>query len=289
MPEIFFDHEKISINGRSFVPMISDIESEKNNVVSVYLDGSPQSYLKWDSSLDKAYASENRILWHLDLGLEKGMIQNITDNAARMRACETLTEKVTAELLDNSFAIMPFCGHLHNLLLPGEEPIFKATEQALDRLVQYLAELSFSLPDLPIMVAIDVTGINPIELIVHFHRERFSHLLLAIKGMPFTYPNLIWKEGKGVLGSFNSSKPLQIKSEIAVLLPNENIKSFPNLENYLLHSISKQENIRLLYEDFATDEWEELDTLIVFEPLSEKQQRIAKGFEAAGGKLKYQS
>lgn len=285
-----FDHNHLYIDEKPFIPTISSDWEEEFNTYLVQLDASPSSLLRWEGIIEEVKKVQEKgkyLIWQLDFDFSSGFEEeDPIFFSARNKAVEYWVEKVFPLFSESTLAVSLYQGELDSLTDDSaSDDLFFERERIIEPLLTYLQKLAISIPEsISIMAAFDVRKIPPQDLLYHFRRDRFAHILLALRGSRVSYPSITWIEGKGSLGSLDASfskKPNKEKN--GFLLP-ERSKCTQELLQEVDQKYSLQD-IRFLYEDFATDEWEELDRILVVSPLSEKQKRICMGFEAAGGEV----
>ncbi len=290
MKDVRFDHRHIYVDDRPVCPTISSVDTSSDALV-ISLDASPNSLLDWKDAVEKAEEAAGRqqqIVWHLAFHFSSSISQeDPIFHAARKKAVEHFSQEILPSFADSTLFVSFFQGSIDDLhLLEKKKELFVQREETLEFFLQQIQELALSIPEnFPISLSFDVREIPVRDLLYHFKRDRFSHILLALRGNSISFPSLSWIEGKGKLGNWDPSlsDKKTTQERIGFVLPPKEKLSEETLS--LIEKRFSLSSIRFLYEDFATDEWEELDLLLFLSPLNEKQKRISLGFQAAGGEI----
>lgn len=275
---LLWDHNGFTLDGDRFIPLISYGDDEKANTKVVRLCCSIDSSLKWD--IDETPGKN--ILWHLDFSFSQNIFaEDELAISCRERACSAFVDNVLPEYKESSLGVLIY---LDDIPLSNFST-FDKKERFLDLLTDKWQLITCLIPEeYPIFVAFDVRKIGPLDFLYYFRKERFFNLIPILKGSPISFPSLVWEEGKGKLGFFgekiNTFRHTEEKT--GLLLPRKNFRKDRALQNLLA---DPKEDIRILYEDFAVEEWDNLESVIAYKPLSEKQERILQGFQAAGGNV----
>ncbi len=190
------------------------------------------------------------ILWELDFGIESLAPAPL---ASYQLAVRTFAERVWEKHAAQTVGV---------ILYKGKVPPFPIEEFA-----DYLHHLAAALPDEVAPFALfDCEG-DPML----FSKEIFPYVHLGFRSGPI-----------GAVRWGETIEPLRYDGKVGVVLPlREKGLRFDELKPYLGGSY------RLIAEPYITEEWDDLDELIIFPHLiSSWGMRMVKGFEAAGGKIK---
>lgn len=213
------------------------------------LDASLASDLQWEQEV-----SAPHILWELDFSITQLSPPHL---ASHQLAVKHFVETVWEAHQEKTLGV---------ILYKGKKPLFP-----LEAFAEYLHHLAALLPDeVPPFALFDCPG-DPL----HFSKEIFPHIHLGFRHSPF-----------GILEWGETFRPLRYDMSLGVLLPlREKGVAFEMLQKRLA---SVQVPYRMIAEPYLTEEWDELDELIVFPDLiSPWGLRMVQGFEAAGGKVTY--
>ena len=218
----------------------------------VTLDATPYSDLKWDVIPQKP------ILWELEWG--ELNLRNLPSFQIAMRI---FNETIWKSHKEKTLGL---------ILYRGGVPDFK-----IELLADMLHQLGALLPDeVPPFALFDLeaSGSYYTQL---FSKELFSHIHLGFRSASFGALSWIGDE----------IKPLRHDAKLGIALPLRSKVAQDTtidicLETLQLNAIP----YRLITEMYLTEEWDELDHLIVFSSfLSPQGLRKVKGFEAAGGTI----
>lgn len=268
-PFASFDHSRFYLDGKPFFPMVYEEEGlppKEFNSVLIRLPAAVHEDLFWDQKLILAEELMGKgffILWELDFNWEK---INFTDKQTYLSlkiACEEFS-RVYSRFEKASLGVLLYKG---------------AIGIDLDSLINFITVLAPSLPDLlPIVLAFE--GDRPeVELLELLHKDKFEHFLIAYQGtLPISA--LSWQKGASSLGYLGKDRPLNFVEKKIGVIYSSNHKEMEEIIQNL------NGPYKVIYENFATEEWDGLDLLITVEKEpSNKVERILKGFEAAGGEV----
>ena len=218
-----------------------------NSLHHLQLDGSLASDLKWEIQ-----ECPPNTLWELDFQIQALIPAHLASHQLAVKVfAKSLWEKFQKESLGV-------------ILYKGEVPPFP-----LDAFADYLHLLAAYLPDeLPAFALFNTRG-DPLL----FSKELFPHIHLGFSHPP--YGALQWGE---------RLKPQWSDGKIGVVLPpQEKGVSFTEIESLLPMPITQY---RLIAESFLTEEWDELEEILIFPKwISSMGRRMVQGFEATGGKV----
>lgn len=208
--------------------------------------------LNWEQALEKAkrLVSENRrILWVLDLGLERADF-DLEDEMAFQAA---------------SVAIRQFCSCC---LVPGVDGVVlyrgRLDLSLADSMAAWLRMGAALLPeDLSIFLDFDVTGMSRIDALSLSSPERFEHFEVRLS------PEV------RIFGKDPS---------LGICIPEAD--AWEEVEKILKKLDEEKRSYRVVYEAFLTEQWDGLDEILVLEEvLSARGLRKLKGFLASGGRV----
>lgn len=293
-----WDHKQIYLKGKPFTPLIYEREGEPPkgfNTAQVRLPAHLHDDLSWEKEILLARNLVKKgylILWHLDFGLPDIVWEDEPSFLALKIGAEQFKKRIFPEFEEASLGILLYKGGLDIRekfqWTSKQQENWERSEGkdkrlfCLDTFAYYLHLLAPHLPDsLPLLLALDGREIPPEELFLLLHKDRFEHFLIALKAsIPF--PALSWGEGTPSLGYLGETLFLPPKEEAKV-----GILYAPGIEEIL----AKLQGIpyRILYENFATEEWDGLEAILVpGKEISSKAKRILLGFQAAGGAISWE-
>ncbi|HSW73313.1 MAG TPA: hypothetical protein VLG44_07925 [Chlamydiales bacterium] len=268
-PFASFDHQSFYLDGKPFFPMIFEEEvlpPKGFNSVLIRLPAGIHEDLLWDEKLSFAEELMEKgyyILWELDFNWDK---ISFTDKQASLSlkiACDEFS-RIYPRFEKASIGMVLYQGTI------GID---------LDSLINFITVLAPSLPDLlPIVLAFEGDR-SEVELLKLLHKDNLEHFLIAFKGtLPISA--LAWQRGASSLGYLGKDQPSPyLEKKIGVIYSSNH-----NEMELILNKLDKP--YKVLYENFATEEWDGLDLIISVEKEpSTKVQRILRGFEAAGGEV----
>lgn len=191
---------------------------------------------------------EGEVLWHLDFKIKS---------------------LIPAHLASYQFAVRRFNEVVYNketlgvILYQGPVPSFP-----LEEFADFLHHVAAELPeDLPAFALFDCKG-DPLL----FSKEIFPHIHLGFRSGPI-----------GVIEWGETLIPKRYDQRVGVALPlTEKGLQFDEVDACL-----KSGSYRFINEPYLTEEWDDLDEIIIFKDLiSPWGRRMLQGFEATGGKIK---
>lgn len=315
---ITWDHSYFYVDGEKFFPFIQEGE-DGDKVSNSILITIP--YLAEEDILDSLHKKANLavlegkwIVFELSFPWDKKplFIQDASCFFSFGLWIEELLGKFWATFKDNTLAFVVFRGVVdfssyfiwteqQELLYQeklGEYPSLKEEEVrsffAADLFSEYLQRLCSFLPDTtPVLCLIDASLLKGLSLAAYmFSKERFGHLILALKNAPLVLSPLTWDEGKafgGFIGRGNPPLADCQEPKIGVCLPAfEKMTSdgLGVLEDLLVKLLDKKSNFRIIQEGNLHESWDGIDDLIVISPLLSVQGlRKLRGFTAAGGRV----
>lgn len=222
-----------------------------DKIHSIPLDASLRSDLMWDVKTDVS-----NILWELEFDIHTLSPVHL---ASYQLAVTHFVQKVWEKHRENTLGV---------ILYKGKAPPFE-----VEAFADYLHHIASHLPDeAPPFALFDCAG-DPLK----FSKEIFPHIHLGFRSGPVG--PIQWKE---------TLVPRFCNAKIGVALPLREKGLQFDVVDACLHLLD-QEKIpyRLIAEPYLTEEWDDLDEMIIFPDLiSEWGLRMIQGFEAAGGQVK---
>lgn len=288
------DHSGFYHTDQPFFPQLQEANEpllEKNNVVILSLPARLQDDLDWSSQKEegkKILEQGKYLLWELDLGLNQFVFAP-HDSAAFFSFCLAL-EEFTTQILplfqEKTFGVILYRGGFQpETSFPrsvwestftewqegrGDYPLFCA-----QTLAEYLHRLGSVLPvEILPFVFFDVSDLlSAAKTAQLFSKERFAYLHLILKGAKIPFQGIAWER----------QQPCSLPP-LGLYLPKDPYLT-PSLLNCLDELISKLSlPFRVITEEKLTEEWNDLDLLIVpTEAVTLQGKRKLQGFCAAGG------
>ena len=219
---------------------------------SISLDTSLRSDLTWNLTID-----DINVIWELDFDIQT---LNPVYLSSYQLAVRNFIERVWKKHQNNTLGV---------ILYKGKIPPFE-----IEVFADYLHHIAISFPDeLPSFALFDCHG-DPLK----FSKEIFPHIHLGFRSGPIGA--IQWGE-RGVV-------PLRYDAKIGIALPlREKGLQFPEVDHCLHFLDQKKTPYRLIAEPYLTEEWDDLNEIIIFPKLiSNSGLRMIQGFKAAGGKIK---
>jgi len=317
-PFISWDGKSLFIEGAPFFPVVQSegVPCAGYNAVMLRLEGGLHDDLNWKKELEQAKVLTQQgfyILWELGLGI--GSSFSLDDEPS------FLTLKIALE--EFSKKIQPFSRQSIGVVLyKGKadcskeflwtekqqenfkkwlEDRYSKEERALkneaglealfclDSLLHFLMLFTPYLPDsLPVVLCLDLSSVASFYEAADFlHKERFEHFILAVKGAKIPFAGLAWEEGgssMGYLGNKTFTEPSSAE-RVGLLFSRASLEE-EAFETMVEALNSRGISFRLLYENFATQDWDGLDYIVhATDAISVKTKRILHGFCAAGGRV----
>ena len=218
---------------------------------SILLDASLKSDLIWDIK-----SEDSPIIWELDFAIQT---LNPAHLASYQLAVRSFIEKIWEKHQENTLGV---------ILYKGEIPPFEIEDFA-----DYLHHIAAELPDeVPPFALFDCPG-DPLK----FSKEIFPHIHLGFRSGPI-----------GAIQWGERFIPRRYDAKIGIALPlREKGLQFDEVDQ-CLHFLDREKiSYRLIAEPYLTEEWDDLDEIIIFPTLiSAWGLRMIQGFEAAGGEVK---
>ncbi len=310
--ELIFDHVQCHHDGKPFFPLVQEYPDpicDWSHAVTIRLPARQSDDLDWSEPLKLArdLLSKNKwILWEFDFGLAEGNLdlEDQTRFYTFSLAIDEFKAKVWPEFMVHTFGVSLYKGpadfasrinplHFEEWLseLPFQLP-FHRELYCTELFAQYLHRLLSFFPDtVNSFVFLDLSNAASLsQTALIYSKKRFEHVHLAIKGSDLPIPGLRWEQsgslggwvGMGDKRGFMGSVPT-----LAVCLPQDgacDADLMDRLESLLQTLIQSGEPFRLICEERLTEEWNEVDLLVVFsDRISPQGKRKLQGFYAAGG------
>ena len=221
-------------------------DPEPSSISTICLDASLTSDLRWDIDTDA-----DNILWELDFQIKNLSPISLSSYQLGVRV---FAEKIWEKHRDNTLGV---------ILYKGKVPPFPMEDFA-----EYLHHIGAMLPDeTPPFALFDCAGDPTL-----FSKEIFPYIHLGFRSGPI-----------GIIKWEESLKPRRFDARVGVALPLRG-KEMGSVKKYLSDLDAKGTPYRLIAEPYITEEWDDLDTLVIFpELISSWGMRMVQGFEAAGG------
>lgn len=304
------DHRGFYLSGSPFFPLIQDSAEPQNwsNTVLIRLPAHLSDDLNWlkeKQIAELAVSMGKHILWEIDLGLDT--FQFLPEDSASFYSFSLVLEEFSKKLWpafqNHTFGVALYRGEADlSARFPlsyWEKPFLEWSSANPDYELyssqlfsEYLHRLISFLPESAQPFAIiDVRKIRSSARVSQlFSNERFEYLHLALKGAGAPFSGICFEEGyaaQGWLGSIACSEQCIPAPLVGVCLPKD-----PYIDSLLIQKMDtlitdlkdKGEPFCIVSEEKLTEQWDGLDTLIVFSSaLSPQGKRKLLGFEAAGG------
>lgn len=312
---IAIDHLHCYRNAEPFFPLIQDGDlpiSDWAHAAVVCLRARPQDDLNWSTAIESAKrmtALGKWVLWELDFGFGEGNI-DLSDQTAFYSytvAVEEFVSKVWKEFSAETFGLIVYRGNgdfakrVSNIKeryleeKGAEDSPFHQELYAAEMFAQYLHRLVSFLPEglasIALINACSHSSLAQAALI--YSRRRFEHVHLALCGTPLPIPGLCWQNGGSSGGWIGSGNPILEPASVpsrGVCLPQDHYcdaQFLSQLDSLLESLLRSKEPFRLVCEERLTEEWNDLDELIVFSgQMSPQGKRMLQGFIAAGGAIR---
>ncbi len=305
IPFVYWDYKEFLLQGKPFVPLIYEGEGQVPlgfNAVLLRLPAGLYDDLDWEKEVHIAEELVQKgyyLLWQLDFGLAA---IDLTDGPSFLNLKIAVVEfqKVFARFEKNSLGLLLYSGPLDisaNFIWSEKqkEHLQKLFEESspcdedqlrrlfcLDSLLNYFSLLAPHISDsLPLFLAFDPVGLSQYEMLELLHKERFEHFLLAIKSENLLIPAFSWQKGNSPFGYIGKDAFIPRQERCLGLIFTEEKKAMENILQKL-----KGKPLKILYENFATESWDNLDVLIFAQNSSSNRiKRVLRGFQAAGGTI----
>jgi hypothetical protein len=325
--EITFDPNYLYINQEKFFPILQEVADSLEfldlvNGVALRVDCSLDSDFEWSDVFtlaQQAVEAGKWILWELDFHFqdEKVFLQNSAVFYSHGIAIGEFLKTLWTPFKESTIGASLFRGSVdfakyfvwteelerHYLEKKEEGLSFQLNERlsdfskklfAADIFSDYLHRLSSFFPEelLPFCL-LDVSSIkSSAELAFLLSKERFQHILLALKKSKIPLGYLNWEEGQCLGGWIGRGAPYfssVFEVNIGVCLPLEEMLNEELLQelDFIFEELSNsQVPYRVIPEAYLNEQWDGIDDLIVLrKAISAQGLRKLKGFLAAGGRI----
>ena len=254
--------------GSPYVPVISPRPRE-GEVCAIRLDLTLDSELKWEGIAK----GEGPLFWQLDFGLDRATFP-WNSGAALSALCKAAAFFRDGYLAQYKARTLGVCLYQGPLTADGVEVV-----------AGYLQQLAALFPDeLPLFACFDIEQpVGPTQLAQMIAPDSFPYLHIGLATS--CYPlGVLRRRGEDWVAF-----PLHNRS-LGVVLPLAKSLASAMMRREIDHLIDQLQNkgtpYRLLYESHLSEQWDELDALVLFSAaLSDQGKRKARGFVAAGGTL----
>lgn len=282
LPIFHWDHNTFYKEGKPLSLFLSKKEKDTEGVI-LTLPAMPSHTLYWQPWIEKADHLQKQgkfLLWQFDFGKETLKKGAIFEGACK-QAVQTFTQTIWPLFASVSLGAILFEGEAKEVWNPLDLSPFFSLLETLRSLASFLPE------NLPPFLLWDLQHLSSgIDQVYFLNKEHFEYFVLGLKGSLFRYPAFSWERGQANLGSienpFWKRPPFET---LGVLLPKP-LCLDKSWELFFFELQKQRVPFRLLYESYATEEWDGLDIIYAKkEGLSIKANRIIQGFEAAGGKV----
>jgi hypothetical protein len=325
--EITFDPNYLYIDQEKFFPILQEMEDTSDsldsvNGVVIYINCAQDADFQWEDAIllaEKAVELGKWILWDLDFGLHEKRIF-LEDSAAFFSneiAMNEFIKTLWRPFQEQTIGACLFRGgvefakyfvwteqHEQLYLEKSRESAFLNSDPDLEEMGRklfaadvfsdYLHRLSSFLPENLIPFCLfDVSSVeSDAALSLLLSRERFQHLLLALKHSRLPLGSLKWEEGKCFGGWIGRGAPYfsavhDVTLGVCVPLEEKMTKDLlKQLDDVFVELDRLQVAYRVISELYLNESWDGIDEIIVFgSAVSTQGLRKLKGFLAAGGKV----
>ncbi len=274
-PTFTFDHHHFYRNG---IPLFLEISEniEEGNTLFLPISALLQSTLSWEEEKEKAFFAIQKnkyLLWHLDLSWEGrcSVKEKVLFLPTAIQAARAFSEKLAPLFVENTVGVSLFLG----------EPL-KEKEEWLEEIHEMASHLPSNVAP---FLFFDLSSMKSYKEQVEFlDKSLLERFVLGLQNNRIFYPSLSWKQGRGNLGIFSGEKE-ENNPLIGILLPSPLVLE-PFWDDLFRELEEKKVKYRLLYQNYATGEWDGLEEIWTFSScVNKKMERILQGFEAAGGKV----
>lgn len=327
--EITFDTNYLYLDQEKFFPILQEMGDcadclDSVNGVVIYVDCGDNADFKWEESralAEKAVELGKWILWELDFHLQEKQVF-LQDTSAFYScgiAVEEFVKALAAPFAESTLGVCLFRGgvdfakyflwteeHERHYVEKQKESLFLQSDPNLDSIgrklfaadvfSEYLHRISSFLPDtLAPCCFLDATSIESSSfLALLLSRERFQHLLLALKHAKLPLGCLNWEEGRSFGGWVGRGAPYfsavhDVTLGVCVPLEEHMRKELMDQLDLVFAKLDQMEvPYRVIPELYLSESWDGIDELIVLSAgLSAQGVRKLKGFLAAGGRVVY--
>ncbi|MEM7175308.1 MAG: hypothetical protein AAF443_05225 [Chlamydiota bacterium] len=263
--EIQVDYRGFFRDEKPYAPVISPCPSE-GQVGIISIDLKLDSELKWK----KLASAKESIFWQLNFGLNcPAFPWNSPVALSALKSSATcFVDHLLSQHKEQTLGICLYDG-----------PIRASSRQML---ANYLQQLAAIFPDeAPLFACFDPGQItSPTDIARLIAPDYFPYLYIGLTTS--RYPlGILHRRGDNWVG-----RPLQ-RPSLGVVLPSEEQLSSAHvsaIDQVIDRLQTSATSYRIVYESQMSEQWDELDSLILFAAtLSEQGKRKVRGFVAAGG------
>lgn len=276
-----FDQLHFYLKGKPIYPRIKEGGGAAAEGVMIDLLARASDDLEWKPSLDQARMllqdqDSLQVIWVLDFGIETTFFSAAEDQMlfyTFVLALETFCNIVWPEFKERTLGVVLYRGQ-------GTQSVEEA--EVLGKLLHRLASfLPDSVAPLAILEHAQET-LSLAQLAMMYSKRRFGPVGLMLKGGEWPFFNWQWdSQLPGFIWCDGANK--------GVCLPSDPMCDpfFLQELNLCLKALLQEGTaFRIVSEEFLTEEWNGLDTLIAFpSKISLSGQRKLQGFEATGGEI----
>ncbi len=293
-------HRGLFLEGRPFIPLIAEDskDSEECHAVCIKLPAFLDSDLLWDEQMHQAELLVSRgkyLVWDLQLGLESEEISFFDPVAFQSWgiALQEFSRVVWKKFRASTWGVILFRGCIYEQDMPFPERV-----GALQLCADYLHRLASYLPDtLPIFLLWDASACTRMsEVAILLSAERFTHFQLGVRGTRLMLSACDWQTGHGRRGWIGVGSPPTLAKEaekgevkVGIVIPGDDVISqevMSLLDEVLKFFVDGRIGYRLVPEGLLNEQWDDLDSLILFVPaMTTLGKRKVLGFLAAGGRV----
>jgi hypothetical protein len=324
--EITFDHSYMYVNREKFFPIIQEQVSDFHSLEStngvLLTVRKIEEEINWDAlyaKAEEAVAQGKWIIWELDFfRIEQPVfIQDSASFFSLTIEIEEFLAKLWTHFKEKSLGVVLFRGDVdfskyfiwteqHEqyflerkeeyplLSAGGESENFLRALFAADIFSGYLHRLSSVLPEtLLSFCLLDVSAVESnAQLSFILSKEKFQHILFALKKAKISLGHLNWEEGACFGGWIGQGAPYfstvpEVVTGVCLPLPEVLSSEILALLDETFLKLSRFDiPFRVVEEDLLHECWDGIDDLIVLSSaLSLQGMRKLHGFLAAGGRV----
>lgn len=218
---------------------------------------------------------------------------DVVDLTAKMHLDSYAEKKVLDYLIDSypnfenhfGFSKDLFFSNSHQLVVKREVALFKIgmIAEYLHRLVAIIQE------PIEIYAFMDLSQLDPLTLVQVLSHERFPHMRVALKNCELNIPGLNLETGKLIDGSLGQVIIEGKNPQLGFVVPIDGKFTYQNvqrLDALLKKIIFLDLPFYLLYEETMTENWQNLEAIIVDSSTVDRGLlRKCHGFAAAAGQV----
>ena len=263
--EIQIDQRGFFRQGRPYSPVISPCPC-KGEVCAIPLDLKLDSELKWE----EVEKGDGEIFWQLDFGLDRPSFpwNSAVALSALQRAVTRFIDDYLTKHKEKTLGICLYHGPL--------------TTDSAQILATYLQQLAALFPDeLPLFACFDTEQMtSPTQIAQLISPDYFPYLHIGLAAS--RYPmGILRQHGENWAGLSFHDTTLGVVLPLAKELSSV---SACTMDRWIDQLQDEAIPYRILYESHMSEQWDGLDSLVLFSTtLSEQGRRKVRGFIAAGG------